>query len=131
MHAPCRVTIPDEDEEEEDDEEPKPVMEIDDVIKRFQVYLQEMHKAFDKVRINTCMSWSCVCVPCAHQPINTPTCTPQPLQVKIGDNPELSAEEVWEKFVELTEEHVMPLERDYAPAPVDEDGAWMWGEFGL
>jgi len=43
--------------------------------------------------------------------------------VKVGDNPELSAEEVWEQFVELTEEHVMPLETGYAPAPVDEDGA--------
>lgn len=43
--------------------------------------------------------------------------------MKIGDNPELSAEEVWAKFVELTEKHVMPLERDYAPAPVDEEGA--------
>ena len=43
--------------------------------------------------------------------------------MKIGDNPELSAEEVWEKFVELTEQHVMPLETTYAPAPVDEEGA--------
>jgi hypothetical protein len=51
--------------------------------------------------------------------------------VKIGDNPEISAEEVWEKFVELTEEHVMPLETDYAPAPVDDDGGWVGGWVGL
>lgn len=43
-------------------------------------------------------------------------------KVKVGDNPELTAEEVWATFVELTEKHVMPLENDYAPAPVDEDG---------
>lgn len=46
------------------------------------------------------------------------------MQVKIGDNPEISAEEVWETFVKLTEKHVMPLETVYAPAPVDEEGAF-------
>lgn len=49
-----RIDIPGEDEDwdeedEEEDAEPKPVMPVEDVIKAFEKYLLEMHKAFDKV----------------------------------------------------------------------------------
>lgn len=36
-------------------------------------------------------------------------------KVVVGDNPEITAEEVWETFVALTQEHVLPLDTEHAP----------------
>lgn len=43
-------------------------------------------------------------------------------KVVVGDNPEITAEEVWEAFVALTQEHVLPLDTEYAPPDVDPSG---------
>ena len=43
-------------------------------------------------------------------------------KVVVGDNPEITAEEVWEKFVALTQKHVLPLDTEHSAPPVDPSG---------